>query len=96
MELLTVNPINQCIIRRKLLVSGGARVLNQGGAIFFSRVPNFSLYGAPLWGASIGHLFHPYWGDKRALWCASAVRGALSDSLHQLQNKSGYQISVAG
>jgi len=41
-------------------------VLDQGGQLFFSRAPNFFFYGAPPWGASIGHLLlPPFRGGKR-------------------------------
>jgi len=39
-----------------IITSGGARVLDRGGGqFFFRRAPNLFFYGAPLWGASIGH-----------------------------------------
>jgi len=68
------------VITHNMIASGGIRVLDQG-VNFFSRVPNFFLYGVPLWGTSIGHLLPPLLGQQEErLWGASAVRGALSNT----------------
>jgi len=53
--------------------------------MFVSRVQNFSLYGAPLLGASIGDLLPPPWEWQEAPpWGASAAIGALSNTSKQV------------
>jgi len=76
-------------------LSGGARVLDQGGPFFLVRhqisLPIGRLYKAPLWGASIGHLdlaTPMHMGGKRIPYGAPLPPEA-PYSIHQPQNKLG-------
>jgi len=60
------------------------------GQMFVSRAPIFSIYGAPLWGASIKNIL--LWGRQEVPpWGTSAAIGALSNT----SKTSQYIISVA-